>query len=164
MTSDIKYANSLAEVLYYLQGIKQEDVQKIPLTFMKYMAENATKNYNCTFDYNKPLNELNISEEAKGIIGLIAINYWCTNLEQKENLINTLNENEKKKLEKYNIQKIFEKRRRLLQKDNDHNMMYETYINVNKENKNANKSLSLTVFKQSFISKIFDRIKQIFKR
>ena len=34
MTNDIKYANSLAEVLYYLQGIKKRIHKKIPISFM----------------------------------------------------------------------------------------------------------------------------------
>lgn len=162
MTSDIKYANSLAEVLYYLQGIKQEDVQKIPLTFMKYMAENATKNYNCTFDYNKPLNEINISEDAKGIIGLIALNYWCTSIEQKEDFIKKLNENQKKQKEKYDIQKIFKDRKNLLHDNKGKAIAYETYINIDNEDSNTN--LSLKPYKQSFISKLFNKIKQFFKR
>lgn len=110
MTNDIKYANSLAEVLYYLQGIKKEYIKKIPISFMKYLVENATKHYECTFDYKKPLSEINLSDDAKAIIGLIAVNYWCESNEQRKELITILNENVakeeiKEEIKKYNFNK-----------------------------------------------------------
>ena len=56
----VRNANAMAEVIYYLQGIKQEDIDKIQKKFIQYLNENASKEYKCDFDYNKPLKELKL--------------------------------------------------------------------------------------------------------
>lgn len=108
----VRNANAMAEVIYYLNGIKQEDIDKIPKKFIQYLNENASKEYKCNFDYNKPLKELNLLDETRGIIGMICYNYWCVIEKQKEQYLKRLSQNEQqyqKKLdEKYNPDNIFE--------------------------------------------------------
>ena len=108
----VRNANAMAEVIYYLKGIKQEDIDKIPKKFIQYLNENASKEYKCNFDYNKPLKELNLLDETRGIIGMICYNYWCVTEKQKEQYLKRLSQNEQqyqKKLdEKYNPDNIFE--------------------------------------------------------
>lgn len=90
------YANAMAEVLEYLKGIRDEDIDKIPEEFMEYLKENSSKEYKPNFDYTKPLKELNLMSETKGIICFICYNYWCENQIDKDKFLNQLNENEKK--------------------------------------------------------------------
>ena len=80
----IKEQNAMAEVVWYLKGIKQEDIEKIPEKTIKYLNENASKEYKCNFDYSKPLNELKLLDETRGIIGLLCYKYWCITEEQKK--------------------------------------------------------------------------------
>ena len=181
MTNDIKYANSLAEVLYYLQGIKKEYVNKIPISFMKFLAENATKQYQCKFDYKKKLSEIEISDDAKGIIGLIALNYWCDNKEQKKALLEKWDENAKRQIEKtYSIQgKIAknetsyydqetEKRRSHIQKYSIQGKKgigkHQLETNKTRKEKNDIQSLALKPYKQSLITKIFNKLNRLFKK
>lgn len=107
-----KYSIAMCETLQYLKGINQEDLNKIPNKFIKFLNDNCSKNYECKFDYTKPLKELNISEEARGIIAMICLNYWCITKEQKEKFKNHLSENELKYQEelrkKYNPDNLFE--------------------------------------------------------
>ena len=91
-----KYSIAMCEILQYLKGINQEDLNKIPSKFIKILNDNCLKNYECDFDYNKPLKELNISEEARGIIAMICLNYWCITDEQKEKFKSHLTKNELK--------------------------------------------------------------------
>lgn len=91
-----KYSIAMCETLQYLKGINQEDLNKIPSKFIKFLNDNCSKNYECDFDYNKPLKELNISEEARGIIAMICLNYWCITDEQKEKFKSHLTKNELK--------------------------------------------------------------------
>lgn len=106
-----KYAKAIKEVITYLKGIREEDINKIPEKMMKFLEENASKDYNCNIDYTKPLNELELMDETKGIIGLICYNYWCETQEQKEKFLNNLKDNEKKYQEelkkKYDLEKVF---------------------------------------------------------
>ena len=91
---NVNNANAMAEVIYYLKGIKQEDINKIPKKLMQYLNENASKEHICNFDYNKPLKELDILDEARGIIGMICYNYWCVTEQQKEQYLKKLSMNE----------------------------------------------------------------------
>ena len=90
----VRDANAMKEVIYYLRGIRQEDIDRIPKELIQYLNENASKEYKCNFDYNKPLKELNILDEARGIIGMICYNYWCITEQQKKEYIKKLNQNE----------------------------------------------------------------------
>ncbi len=110
----VKNANAMAEVIYYLKGIRQEDLNKIPKKLLQYLNENASKEYKCNFDYNKPLKELKLLDETRGIIGMICYNYWCITEKQKEQYIKKLSENEKKYQEilheLYNPDNLFKRR------------------------------------------------------
>ena len=109
-----RYSIAISETLHYLKGINQDDIDKIPNKFMLFLKENADDNYSCNFDYNKPLKELNLTKEAKGIIAMICLNYWCETEEQKTKFCNHLNINEQnyqEKLERiYNVDNIFKNR------------------------------------------------------
>ena len=71
-----RYSLAISETLYYLKGIQQQDIDKIPNKFMSFLKENCLKNYKCNFDYTRPLKELNISDEARGLIAMICLNFW----------------------------------------------------------------------------------------
>ena len=106
-----KYSIAMCETLRYLKGINQDDLNKIPSKFIKFLSDNSSKNYECDFDYTKPLKELNISEEARGIIAMICLNYWCITDEQKEKFKSHLTKNElkfqKEMRRKYNPDNLF---------------------------------------------------------
>ena len=145
----VRNANAMAEVIYYLNGIKQEDIDKIPKKFIQYLNENASKEYKCNFDYNKPLKELNLLDETRGIIGMICYNYWCVTEKQKEQYLKRLSQNEQqyqKKLdEKYNPDNIFE------------NKILD-FI------ENTTNPTEITEYKESIFKKLINKIKSIFSK
>lgn len=146
-----RYSNAMAETLHYLKGIRKEDLNKIPNNFMKFLKENASVNYECKFDYNKPLKELNLMDETRGLISMICLNYWCESEEEKNIFKEHLNENEIKHQEnlrkKYDIDNIFR------QNEN-------VYKNI-KESESIDK---LQVEEKNFIKKIFNYIINFFHR
>ena len=111
----VQNANAIAEVVYYLKGIRQEDIDKIPKKLLEYLNNNASKEYECNFDFNKPLNELELLEETRGIIGMICYNYWCTTEIQKQEYLKHLKENEllyqEEMRKKYNPDDIFKNKK-----------------------------------------------------
>ena len=145
----VRNANAMAEVIYYLKGIKQEDIDKIPRKFIQYLNENASKEYKCDFDYNKPLKELNLLDETRGIIGMICYNYWCVTEKQKEQYLKRLSQNEQqyqKKLdEKYNPDNIFE------------NKILD-FI------ENTTNPTEITEYKESIFKKLINKLKSIFSK
>lgn len=145
----VKNANAMAEVIYYLKGIKQEDINKIPKKLLQYLNDNASKKYKCDFDYNKPLKDLNLLDETRGIIGMICYNYWCIDEIQKKQYIDKLNINELKYQEflheKYNPDNLFE----------------------NKNEKNIEEPIKTTEmieYKETLFKKIIIRIKNFFRK
>lgn len=146
------YSLAISETLYYLKGIQQQDIDKIPNKFMNFLKDNCLKNYKCNFDYTRPLKELNISDEARGLIAMICLNYWCDNEEKKEMFKKYLAQNEikyqEKLREKYNPDELFKKKKIDTVKEN--------------ENKEEINNLPIEVKKERFYEKIINFFKKIF--
>lgn len=145
----VRNANAMAEVIYYLKGIKQEDIDKIPKKFIQYLNENASKEYKCDFDYNKPLKELNLLDETRGIIGMICYNYWCVTEKQKEQYLKRLSQNEQQ------YQKI------LNEKYNPDNIFGKKKLNFIE---NTTNPTEITEYKESIFKKFINKIKSIFSK
>lgn len=144
-----KYSKAIKEVLHYLKGIREEDVNKIPKTIMNFLEENASKEYICDFDYTTPLKDLSITDEAKGIISFLCYSYWCDTEEEKQEFLNKLNENERLFQEelrkKYNSESFYKNL-------NNEKNLKETTLQ-------ENKSIIIRIFK-----KIVSLIKNIQKK
>lgn len=145
----VRNANAMAEVIYYLKGIKQEDIDKIPKKFIQYLNENASKEYKCDFDYNKPLKELNLLDETRGIIGMICYNYWCVTEKQKEQYLKRLSQNEQQ------YQKILNK------KYNPDNIFGKKKLDFIE---NTTNPTEITEYKESIFKKFINKIKSIFSK
>ena len=141
-----KYCDAMAEVLYYFRGIDKNEIVKIPNKVLIYFHTNASKDYICRFDYNKPLKELEISDEAKALIGMIYINYICDSKEKKMKILRELKENDKKYLDnlniKYNVNDLFKQNRK-----NDLEI--------------SDSSVPIAVTKQSFLKRIINKLKNL---
>lgn len=146
----VKSQNAMAEVIWYLNGIKEDDIDKIPKKIINFIKENASKDYKCTFDYNRPLKELNLLDDTRGIIGMLCYKYWCTTKEQKEMYIKKLNSNEKnyqnKINEKYNPDNLFKSINRRVED-----------IQNNENNTN------MIEYKESILQRIIAKIKSLWK-
>ena len=147
MDVSVRYSNAIAEVLHYLKGIRQEDLDKIPKEFMNFLKANASNDYNCNFDYTLPINNLHLLKETKGIISMICLDYWCDTKEKKEIFLSKLKSNEKmyqnKLRQKYNPDDIFEKQQA--------------------KSMEANKPMAIVQYKNCTLKKIWNRIRSWFK-
>ena len=140
-----RYKIAISETLHYLKGVKKSDIDKIPNKFMNFLRDNESSNYKCTFDYTKPLSELDLMDETKGLIAMICLNYWCETEKQKNNFKKHISENETKYQEelkvKYNSNDIFKSKI--------------------KKNNITNTNLPIEV-KENIITKIINYIRGIF--
>lgn len=147
-----RYSKAMAETLYYLKGISPNDIKKIPNKFIQFLKENALQNYNCDFDYTKPLKDLKLMDETRGLISMICLNYWCEREEQKHDFIKHLNENEIRHQEelrkKYNIDDIFYKKEDVMKNEITGNI--DTNI------------LPVQVEKENIFKKVWNCIMRIF--
>ena len=107
------YANAMAETLWYLRGIRKEDVNKIPTSVINYLIKYSNKDYKCNFDYNASMEDMHLLDETKVLITSICYSYWCNDEIEKAKLREILQKNEKAydiwQRELYDPNKIFEK-------------------------------------------------------
>ena len=109
-----QYGIAYCEVLEILKHISKEDYEKLPQEKLDVFEANASKDYEFKYDFQKTLNEQNVSKEAKAIIALLFRDYWATEEErkiilEKQNFKRKMIEKEKQ--EKYNKDDLFKKKK-----------------------------------------------------
>ncbi len=147
---ELEYSEAAVEVLDILEHTNKKDVEKIPLSFIKYLVNIASLNYKVKLDHSKPINELNITKKTKEILGAIYIKWWSNEKEQEiyKQQIKKYDEIQQEKLrEKYNYEKIFEKRK-------------EKIIDENKQNE----TVAMIKYEENIFKKIINKILSIFKK
>ena len=146
--TNTKHADAMAEVLEYLKGIRQEDIDKIPKKVLDYIEENANKDYVCNFSPADQISQMDLLPESKVMIAAICYSYWCENEIEKESLRKIIDKNEnlfeQEQKELYNADNLFPKE--------------ET-----KEEKIEEVALA-KVEKESILQRIIRKIKKLFKR
>ena len=93
-----EYSKSAVEVLDILDNTKKSDVDKIPLSFIQFLVEIASEDYEVNLDHSKPINKMKLQDKTKEILGVIYINWWC-NQKEKEDYMKQIKQiaNEKQK-------------------------------------------------------------------
>ena len=81
--TEVDYTIAFREVVEILKRLQEEDYTKVPLEMIEVLEDNADPNYEVNYDPKIPLDEQNISNEAKVIIALFFKTYWADE-KQKE--------------------------------------------------------------------------------
>ena len=136
-------AIACTETLQILNLIEKEYYDRIPKDLIDLLQANAIKYY----QYFDEKGNLKISNLTEQILCYLNLQYWCTE-EEKERLIKKYEENDQKLKEKYDIDKILEKRT-------------NEKIDISEDKKDTT---DLTVVKENFLTKLFEKIKNLFKR
>ena len=150
MENDILKA--YAEVDKILSYMEIKYVEKIPKKMRELFKSEKLQGYEPKIDKDLPLDQQNLQRKTLAILTLLNLNYWCENQEEKQELIKAYSENDKKRekemREKYNPDNIFKKN------------------NAAKEMEKVTEDvISLVEYKEeSFIKKLLNKIKRLFKR
>lgn len=143
------YNNACTEVYAILNDLVEEDYNKIPSEVITAIKENRNTDYVFELDYDIDLKDNILLKETRAILFNLYRDYLTTP-DQKEKIVKMQNEErqklELKKQEKYDSNNIFN--------------------NANKpEEKAENETAALTeVKKESFITKLLNKIKKLFKK
>ena len=137
------------ELSTIIKYMPKEYQNKIPTNVVGFFEENKSNNYSVNINPNNIFDKSNIKKETLAII----IKYWCPNENLKKQLIKKYNENEKqyqKEIrEVYNSDNLFKNRN----KNSD----------ISEVNEVEN-TVTMVEYKESFISRIINKIKQLFKK
>ena len=151
-----EYGEAAVEALDILDNTNKADVEKIPSSFIKFLVDNASEDYRVNFDHSKTIDQLNLKEKTKEILGVIYINWWCNKRDQ-ENYKEQIEEQERKSQEeireKYNPNKIFENKNKS-----------QEYSKITTENIMKNETITMIEYKESIFKKIFNKILNFFKK
>lgn len=156
-----RYSMAMSETLHYLKGIKRSDLDKIPIDFIEFLKENADTNYKCNFNYTKPLKDLQLLPETRGIISAICLNFWCETKEQKQNFLKLLNENEKKYSTQFDFEKIIKEKD--IQKSNNTDEATNTIQEkTNQVESRKNNNSLVKANEKGIIKRLMDFLKKVF--
>lgn len=136
-----------AEIDVILELLEDEYAQRVPQKIREFFKEEKNKDYEPIIKTDISLVEQNLKRETFSILTILELNYWCDSQQEKQELLQELKENEeeyqKELYEKYNPDNIFK------------------YKEINEQEPN----ITLIEYKEkSFIIKILDKIKNLFKR
>ena len=142
-----------AEAYKIMSYMDKDIVMKVPMEILNYIKDNRDKNYKTSIDINDIFNPDNIQQETMDLLAWIDVKFWMSE-EKKEEL---LEEYQREQREKYNPDNLFNNRRNT-------NIQGTTKENIESESMaNEEKYIALQNEKSSFVRKIINRIKNIFK-
>jgi hypothetical protein len=143
------YSEAATEVLAILDNTEIEAVNKIPKKFIEFLTQNCSKTYEPNFDNSKSIKELNLKSKTQALLGLIYLKYWADE-EGKEKFNKKIKANEEKYqreiIEKYNTDNLFKKKEKVVVQENTEEVGLPAVQN------------------KSFVQKIVEKIKGIFRR
>ena len=145
---------SFTEVYNIINHFEEELYNKIPKKFINLIEQNMDNTYNSNIDFTKSINDQELLHETRVILSLIYRDYLCSE-EEREALIQKdkieLAKYEEELREKYNPDNIFKNRQPTVLKEEE--TLEETV-----------EETSMVEYKESFVKKIFNKIKSIFKK
>ena len=137
-----------AEVDAILELLEDEYVNRIPAQVREFFKKEKNKEYSLNIRSDIGLDGQKIKAETISLLTLLQINYLCDSEEERKEILKELQENDRLKeeelREKYNPDNIFKNRNNKLEKE---------------------ENVAMVEYKEpSFIRRILDRIKILFKR
>lgn len=144
-----KINKAYSEIYEILQLLDDEFINKLPNKFIEFIEKEKDNEYVANINPNIPLEEQNLLSDTINILAILKLDYWCTK-DEKQELLKILNQNEQEYqaelTEKYNPDNIFKNKK------------------VTKINENTKEISLVTIKEKSFILKLLDKIKNMFKK
>ena len=130
------------EILNILKNIEPEYVYVLPIELIEYLNNNSLKDESEKYSGFNENGDIEVSDEAEEILTFLYLNYWAEENEKKE-LLKKLTNNEKELEEKYDIQKVFNKRN---------------------ETKTYKEELQLVQVKDNLFTRILNKLKKLLRK
>lgn len=161
MTNELR--QTFCDIEIILNALPEEDRNKVPMKLRKFISENKLENYESEVRIDVPIEEQDLSPDTRTFIGMLYLNYWCKDEEEKAEIKKVFMDNEAKKQkeldEKFEIFKKYDTN----QIDNELKAEKDIQENVVEAEIKTEES-NMIVYKESIIRKIINKIFGIFRR
>ena len=81
---NVEYSEAIVEVLELLKHTEKELIDKIPHKLIEFWNKIASNNYKFNINYSEKIENMNLKQKTKALLGMIYRNYWCSPEEIKE--------------------------------------------------------------------------------
>lgn len=142
---NIKTKEIYSEVYQVLNLLGNEYIDRLPKSLFNMLEEKRNINYEPKYTEDLPLNKQNIKKETLSIIALLHLNYWCENVNEK----NELNQMFKNNEDRYQDE---------LRKKYDPDNIFKKHIQENI----IKNEVSLVEYKESIFKRLINKIKSLF--
>lgn len=139
-----------SEVYSVLNLLDENDLRRIPEDILFFIKANMSEDVDY-MDKNQSLDEIKITREAEDMLALLTYHYLCDDTEKVE-VNKIMEENEKKHQEE------------LKEKYNPDNVFNNVKSSEEQSNSSTIETSEIIVTKESFISKIINKLKGFFKK
>lgn len=161
MTNELR--QTFCDIEIILNALPEEDRNKVPMKLRKFISENKLENYESEVRIDVPIEEQDLSPDTRTFIGMLYLNYWCKDEEEKAEIKKVFMDNEAKMQkeldEKFEIFKKYDTN----QIDNELKSEKDMQENVVEAEIKTEES-NMIVYKESIIRKIINKIFGIFRR
>ena len=161
MTNELR--QTFCDIEIILNALPEEDRNKVPMKLRKFISENKLENYESEVRIDVPIEEQDLSPDTRTFIGMLYLNYWCKDEEEKAEIKKVFMDNEAKMQkeldEKFEIFKKYDTN----QIDNELKSEKDIQENVVEAEIKTEES-NMIVYKESIIRKIINKIFGIFRR
>ena len=139
-----------SEVYSVLNLLDENDLRRIPEDILFFIKANMSEDVDY-MDKNQSLDEIKITRDAEDMLMLLTYHYLCDDTEKVE-VNKIMEENEKKHQEE------------LKEKYNPDNVFNNVKSSEEQSNSSTIETSEIIVTKESFISKIINKLKGFFKK
>lgn len=161
MTNELR--RTFCDIEIILNALPEEDRKKVPIKLRKFISENKLENYKSVIKIDIPIEEQELHPDTQTFIGMLYLNYWCKDEEEKAELKKIFTENEAK------YQTELEEKFEVFKKyDNDQisnsasdECKTEESIAKNVDELEENK---MVVYKENIIKRILNKVFSFFRR
>lgn len=147
-----EYRRTLCDIDVIINELGNKEKNMIPPKLRKIIHDNKLESYQSEIRIDTPLEEQQLHPDTQAFLAMLYLNYWCQDENEKNELRLILAENEEKfqkeLSEKYDVYNIFKQRQE------------KTPNRIEEETKET----QVTIYKESLIKKILNKIFSFFRR
>ena len=147
---NITYNNAFAETLFIIKCLPYHEQNKISKKFINFLKENKNDNYVVNINPSISLQNQQLLEETKELLKEIYMSYF-------------ISAEERKRIVQYDKYKEIVEEDLRNKKYNYDNIFKNKTVNISTDEKQEN-SVALIEYKEPFFKRIFDKIKNFFKK